>query len=533
MVLQTSSTRSASLSGSTIPSSTQAPKDDQSPQVWEKTYRQIEMEKDWELIDDLLGGTRRMRSVGEKWLPREEKEQKRNWKNRLNRTFLYEGLHDTFEKHAARPFSIPVSTRGKLPVKLQPMINDIDRSGTSLHELAEDMFRDLEKRGLTHLFVDTPAIEGPLTLAEEEKKRVRPYFVHVPANRFLGGIEAVNAEGERVYTQVRFSEFHEEKAGNYGTKIIHYIRVINAPVGDQKGTWELWREDEGATKGKSFKIKKRGTHAYPGVPFLTIQLNKKEDGGARPPLQKLAEMNVLHWQSSSDHRHILKFARIGILFARGLSKDQVEAGITISSNQAFLTSSEVADMKYVMYDSSIIEAGEKDLERLEDRMEVLGMQPLLERAEDVTATGVAANENKSMTVMQMWLTRLEQGLKQAFKMAALWYSNTRSKITIPEDFQVQIFKDFFVRGDSNENEFLLNAAMLGKLPSEVFLYEIQRRGVIAPHWDLQKVADDGAKEEKERAEAELVRSVKQEETTRRTREMLSRSGPGNQSTPDN
>lgn len=518
------------MSGSTIPFSTQAPNDDQNPEVWQKTYRQIEMEKDWELIDDLLGGTRRMRQVGEKWLPREEKEMRKNWKNRLNRTFLYEGLHDTLEKHAARPFSVPVSIQGELPSKLSPMVSDIDRAGTSLHELAEEMFRDLEKRGITHLLVDTPAVEGPLTLAEEEKKRIRPYFVHVPANRFLGGIEATNAEGEKVYTQVRFSEFHEEKAGKYGTRVIHYIRVINAPENGEKGTWELWRETEGETQGKSFRKFKNGTHDYSGVPFVTVQLNKKEDGGARPPLQKLAEMNVLHWQSSSDHRHILKFARIGILFARGLSKDQVEAGVTVSPNRAFLTSNPEADMKYVTYPPGIIDAGEKDLKSLENRMEVLGMQPLLERSEDVTATGIAANENKSMTVMQMWITRLEHALKQGFKMAALWYSSTNDSVTIPEDFQVQIFKDFFVRGDTNENEFLLNAAMLGKIPTETFLYEIQRRGVLAPHHDIKEIAKQGAKEAKERADEELSREASREARTQRVREMLSRQGPGPQST---
>lgn len=45
----------------------------------------VEMALHWELIDDLLGGTLRMRELAERWLPKETHEASQAYQNRLKR----------------------------------------------------------------------------------------------------------------------------------------------------------------------------------------------------------------------------------------------------------------------------------------------------------------------------------------------------------------------------------------------------------------------------------------------------------------
>ena len=52
------------------------------------------MSAEWQLVADLMGGTRTMRvRPGLRWLPREAAESWSAWRSRLNRTFYLMPLH--------------------------------------------------------------------------------------------------------------------------------------------------------------------------------------------------------------------------------------------------------------------------------------------------------------------------------------------------------------------------------------------------------------------------------------------------------
>ena len=64
-----------------------------------------ELAPDLELIHDLMGGTRQMRSAGLRWLPKEHSETWEAWRARLNRSVLFNGLARTVAALSGRPFS--------------------------------------------------------------------------------------------------------------------------------------------------------------------------------------------------------------------------------------------------------------------------------------------------------------------------------------------------------------------------------------------------------------------------------------------
>jgi len=193
------------------------------------------------------------------------------------------------------------------------------------------------------------------------------------------------------------------------------------------------------------------------------------------PFEDLADLNITHWQSMSDQRNILKYSRFAILFGKGLDNESVENGLVLGANQSVLTKNPDADLKYVENAGTAIAAGERDLERLEERMEILGMQPFVRRAGNQTATGKAIDEGKQQTEIQAWVRALELFLHQCYEYAAIWEGKQ-----LPEDFTIDVFNDFGLGSKAiEESELLTKAVMTGKLSNETYLREIRKRGILS------------------------------------------------------
>jgi hypothetical protein len=144
-------------------------------------------EAEWRLIWDILGGTRTMRKAGKRWLPREPAEEPAAYRVRLLRSFLFNMFGDALEKLSAKPFQQEVTiepNKDVLPEPLEPLLSNTDLNGMDLTEFARKVFKDALKYGVTHVLVDTPVIDGlppeaKLTIADEQRLDIRPFFTHV------------------------------------------------------------------------------------------------------------------------------------------------------------------------------------------------------------------------------------------------------------------------------------------------------------------------------------------------------------------
>src|SRR6185295_4553940 len=96
-----------------------------------------------------------------------------------------------------------------------------------------------------------------------------------------------------------------------------------------------------------------------------VYLNRTGFMTGEPPLEELADLNVAHWQSSSDQRNILTVARVPILFGTGIEGNEK---LEIGASSMIRTSDPNAKLTYVEHTGAAIGAGERDLERLEFQM---------------------------------------------------------------------------------------------------------------------------------------------------------------------
>jgi len=144
--------------------------------VGTKSLAYLRMEQHWKLTDALLGGTQAMRDAGQEFLPKEPREKATPYRNRLGRSFLFNGYKDTVDGLAAKPFGRAVTLKGaeKLDPKLKMIEANADRQGTTLTMFARQVLHEAIHRGLSHILVDFPIQDPNSDAGEELERRVHP-----------------------------------------------------------------------------------------------------------------------------------------------------------------------------------------------------------------------------------------------------------------------------------------------------------------------------------------------------------------------
>lgn len=431
------------------------------------------MEERWELLHDLQGGTRAMRDAGRKWLPQEPKEKDDAYSNRLKRSFLYGAFSDAVDRIVAKPFSSPVTFKGATLPIFEEIRKNADQCGSDLTLFARCVFEDAVVHGLSHILVDHPATGGKLNAKQERELGVRPYFVHVKATQLIGWRTKRDAAGRKILTQARIYSRAVEPIGEYDEEEVERVRVI---------TETRFEVHERRKTEKDFTVRDSGEHTFGGVPLVTLYTSG-EDFEATPPLEDLAWMNLAHWQSASDQRNILRFARVGILFGSGFTEEEAEKGFAIGPTNMILSTNPEARLTVVEHSGKAIGAGKEDLEELEAKMDSLGLRPFVDQKGNPTATGKLVDEQKSFSSILAWIRSLELALLSAFRFAAQWRGETAS-----EEFEVDVFSEFGISVQTNEAiQNLITMRANRELSRETFLNEVKRRGLLA---DTVKVEDE-------------------------------------------
>lgn len=437
-----------------------------------KSIAYIRMEESWDLIDDLLSGTRGMRRLGSKWLPVEQKERPNEYRERLwERSYLYPGFNDAVDNAVSKPFSRAVSVRGEVPEQLEPIKMNADRQGRSFSQLARAVFRDAATYGLSHVLVDFPQNPQRRISSDPETQGSYPYFIHVPARSLFAWRTERDASGQEYPTQVRIRDTAVRADGEFGEKKVDIIRVYTPT------DWSVFEK-----VGDNWTQTESGTHTFGSIPIVTFYSDRDGFMSACPPFEDLAWLNLAHWQSSSQQRNYLHFVRIGILFGSGLTKDQCEAGITIGPTRALLTENENAKLGYVEHGGAAIQAGERDLATLEAQMAVRALEPFMKQTGGETATGRAIDEAHTHAAIQEWIRSHEAGWERCWEIAAKW-----AGVELPEDFSVDIFNEFGLSMRAAQDvASLLSMRQAREISQRTFLAEVKRRGVLADSMDVDE-----------------------------------------------
>lgn len=424
------------------------------------------------LIDSLLGGTKAMRAAGETYLPKWPNEDAESHKLRIAVATLFPAYQRTIEVLGAKPFSKPVTFGKDVPPRLATWCENVDKMGRNLHSFLSEVGQRALGYGFSGILVDYPPTmdkDGKAlypTKADEDRAKVRPYFVEILSKNILGWLPK-NPESWDSLTQLRILESYSEPNGEFDTKEAEQVRVLG------RGTWQTWRKkSSGGTD--AWVMHEEGTTSLNIIPFVPVYGNRLGFMSARPALLELAYANVEHWQSKSDQQNILHVARVPILFAKMLGET---ASITVGAGSAVKGESPDADLKFVEHSGKSIDAGRVSILDLEDRMRQAGAELLVIKPGNVTETQTLADNEQGACALQKVAENIEDAGDQALQIMADWVGEaTGGHITVFKDFGAATLAEASA-------ELLLKSADSGKISHESYYEELQRRGIRKPDVD--------------------------------------------------
>jgi hypothetical protein len=425
---------------------------------------------EWMELSDLprtlLQGTRGMKAARGKYLTQNILETDEAFLVRLKASTLLNAFKKTCSFLSGQVFQADIVFADDIDESVLEQSTDIDGKGNDINVFAKRVFFNGLGKGVGLILIDATAVESDSTRTKEDEQKlgVRTYFREIRPEDLIG--HRLNENGS--LAQIRIAETKTVPDGKYGEKDIPCIRLFN-----DDGTWEVHEKHEDG----SYLITKSGLLSYTGIPIVPFIPGEEFNAVAgETPLIDLAELNLSNWRSRSDQTHILHVGRVPLLFGRQLDIDKLVSGVSslISSVE------DNSDLKFVEVSGAAIAAGAADLKENEAQMSLYGLQQLVPRSGNQTATEKAITSAESNSSLGTWATEFETVLTMAFIIAGKFEG-----------------KDFPLNGLSVNKEYdlginspqellaILKAEEQGIISAQSAFIEFRRRGIISEHmnWD--------------------------------------------------
>lgn len=424
------------------------------------------------LPNALLGGTEAMRAAGKLYLPQEEGESELKYEARLARTTLLEVYGRTIEKLVGEMFRVPVNITDDVDEEIKEWLDDIDRRGRNLTAFCVDLMEAGVHEGIVHLLVDYPRSPGA-TVEAHKKAGARPYWIVVRGSRLIGWRFTETNAGPKL-TQARILEKHQVDDGLYGEKTVDRVRLL------EPGKWAVYEEgDVGWTLARydDDGTPMQGTTNLDYIPLFTIRCGRATgEMTAKPPLLPLAHLNHQHWQSSSDQRNILHYARLVTWFGRMIQEDD-DGRVLIGANRMVRSDSPNGDLKVVEHSGAAISAGRQDLEDLKTEMSMFGLSLMIGKTGGITATEKAIDKGENDSSLARWVRSLNSALWKALEATCKYVGKEPSgELNANDDFSGIL--------RSQDPQTIIQAYEAGLITREVAIEELKVRGLITQEIDL-------------------------------------------------
>jgi len=329
------------------------------------------------------------------------------------------------------------------------------------------------------VLVDMPRLDTSRvrTLEDDRIEGTRPYWIHIkPEQLFFAESKVIG--GEEVLLEVRFTEEVSQREGF----AIHTFEQIRRMFINEEGTVsvEVYQE----TKDKRYKDRWQKVDEWDmeidRIPLVTFYADRDTFLLGKSPLEDLADLNIAHWQSTSDQRAILTVARFPILACSG-GTDETNK-LVVGPNRWLYCPDPSGRFYYVEHSGAAIKAGGDDLTELARQMGEYGGEWLKKRPNRETATARALDTAEATSALQDATLRFQDALENVIRLTARWMGLRGGS--------VEVFSDFSDPPAGGEQlRVLIEARKNRDISREAFLNELKRANVIEEDFDIEA---DGA-----------------------------------------
>ena len=449
--------------------------------------------KSRKLIDTLMGGTKAMRAAGLAYLPQEEAESAAAYNNRLQRSFLLNIYKRTVKKLAGNVFSksIIINTKDK---DIKELMMDFDMEGNNINVVSFRFFADAISSGVSHILVDYPDInliekdnqtfiygEKGLELLSKKKEKqlgLRPFCTLISAKDIIGWKYGI-VNGVKKLVNVRIKDQISVPTTKYNEEVKNRIRVLSP------GSYEVYIENN-----NKFELLSAGITGLDYIPLFSFFTGEERKGLVTDfPLEDLAYLNLEHWQSSSDQRNILHYARLITFLGVCLDSALEDKKIVIGANQIVNTSDPAGDLRVVESSGQAIESGADDLRQIEKQMLAFGLSLTDNKVSRETATSRLLDSLEANSTLKNWALNFNDILNNIIECMADYLGKEKKNLNTTEDISnyVTVNSDINPSFSTDSSSILLSSYNNGVIDKENLLMEYKRRGILREEADIENI----------------------------------------------
>ena len=416
----------------------------------------VRMEPGWLLIEQLMKGTRGIRQGHRKFLPQFPRESDESYDNRLQKSVL-----SPFTKRLELMLAGMLTRK---PVRLTDVSDvvteqlfDVDLQGNDLQQWLFNTARVALRYGHVGVLVDAPAAG----------QNGRPYWVSYSPREILGWRTEI-AEGQQKLTMLRLAETITVADGKYGEKDVERVRVLTP------GAYEIHEKDD---KG-DYNIVDEGTTSLNEIPFAVAYANRTGVLESMPPLDDIAELNLQHYQVSSDLSNILSVSAIPLLAIYGFPQSAEE--ISAGASEA-LALPESARSEYIEPSGNSFDAQFKQLEQIENKINGLGLAAVLgAKLVGETAEAKRIDRSQGDSTMMVVAQQMQDMIDNCLRFHAEYMQQ-------PVAGSSQVNRDFLgQRLEPQEIQSLLQLYTAGTITQETLLNELANGDVLSEDFDIEE-----------------------------------------------
>lgn len=236
---------------------------------------------------DLYEGWRAVKAATEEYLYKESKETDDDYAIRLKRAVVDNWVERIIQARQSVLFR--KSVKREIAGKLKPMLEDVDRNGTSAEAFFQQVAREAQIDGIHWVAVDMPVrpADGFASLAAEAAAQHRPFFESVPAGAVIDW--EVGPDGQLDWAVIKMS--------------VPTPRLAAGTPFETKDKWKVWYRNRweilsAGDKGPTIEAEGPNTSGVvPLVPFFGV---KRTDYSGWPVVDLLLEHIILIYNKRSD-----------------------------------------------------------------------------------------------------------------------------------------------------------------------------------------------------------------------------------------
>ena len=437
----------------------------------------IAMAPFWETAQDLTDGLEAIREKTTRYLPRFPNESATDYRFRCETSKFTNIYRDIIEGLSQKPFAKEIKLPDDTPPRVLEMKEDIDGRGNHLHQFASEAFFHGINKGIHWILVDYAKAEGLRTVEDEARAGVRPYWVHVPAEKVIW-VESEVIQGREQLSLVRIKEA-KDRIREFRREGSRVVWTVYVKTDDDDKPWLV--DDEGLiTIG-----------VIPMVPFATGR-RKGSTWQFNLPMKDAADLQVEHYQQETNLKHVKACAAFPMLAANGVEPQMIgdkPAKVPVGPHGVLYAPPNAngphGSWEWIEPSAQTLKFLAEDVKETAKELREIGRQPLTAQSANMTVIGTAFAAAKGNSAVQQWALSLKDALENAFKLTAMWIGESHE----PE---VTIFTEFGVEDSGPEVPKLLlelRTADPPQISQQTLWEEYKRRGMLSAEFNHETEID--------------------------------------------